>query len=75
MTTDPKMIPISRIPYGSNTSPDHSRRVVKKLESENVIKPEWTSTGRGYLSVGEWEIVRAHLCAQRDTALTGEATP
>lgn len=61
MRADPKIVPVSRIPYASNESRDRTFRVVRELEAQGAIRPEWTSTGRGYLSVPEWETVRAAL--------------
>ncbi len=61
MQRDPKIVPVSRIPYATHESRDRTRRVIQELEREMVISPEWTSTGRGYLTVQEWEIVQSRL--------------
>ncbi len=56
-----KVIPISRIAPAKKTSPQYAKRVIKRLEDAGEIHPEWTPTGRGYLSVSEWEKVAAAL--------------
>ncbi len=59
MDTEPKLIPLSRIAPATNTSREFVRLVVRRLETEGEIQPEWTATGRGYLNVPEWEKVRS----------------
>ena len=56
-----KVVPISRIGHAKNTSPQYAKQVIKRLEDAGEIHPEWTPTGRGYLSVSEWEKVSAAL--------------
>ncbi len=57
----PKVVPISRVAPATNTSREVVNRVVRELERDGAIAPEWTATGRGYLSVPEWHAVRAAL--------------
>jgi hypothetical protein len=57
----PKVVPISRVAPATNTSREVVQRVVRQLEKDGSISPEWTATGRGYLSVPEWHAVRAAL--------------
>ena len=59
MYASPKIIPISRVAPVTQTSPEYVRRVINELEQAGEIQPEWTSTGRGYLNIPEWEKVRA----------------
>ena len=63
MNATQKLIPVSRIAPATNTSPKFVRGVLEKLESGGEISPEWTVTGRGYLSIPEWEKVSAALAA------------
>lgn len=59
--TEPKVVPISRIAPATSTSREIAQRVVRQLERSGQIAPEWTATGRGYLSVADFETVRAAL--------------
>jgi hypothetical protein len=59
--TQPKVVPISRVAPATNTSREVVQRVVRELEKDGSISPEWTATGRCYLSVPEWHAVRAAL--------------
>ncbi|MEX0708058.1 MAG: hypothetical protein WD078_08820 [Woeseia sp.] len=58
---EPKVVPISRIAPATSTSREVAQRVIRELEKRGLIVPEWTATGRGYLSVQDWEQVRAAL--------------
>ena len=58
---DIKVVPISRVAPAKKTSPQYARRVIRELEDAGEIEPEWTPTGRGYLSVSEWQKVAEAL--------------
>ena len=61
MLADMKMIPTSRIPPASNTSREFTDKILRELQTEGLINPLRTATGRGLLSFRELEIVWERL--------------
>ena len=56
-----KLIPISRLAPIHGVSIPTAKRVIRELEAEGEISPEWSSTGRGFLGVTEWQKVAEAL--------------
>ncbi len=58
---DSKIIPIARVAPARKVSPQYAKRVIRQLEADGEICPEWSPSGRGYLSVNEWKKVARAL--------------